>query len=125
MDRSFLSQPEVVAASRSFVCIRLATYESESEAKLLKSIFIGGSGELENTTFALLDPHGQRLLVRSGRSPDFAFWGSTDTPSREMATTMDQIAAYYKVKGKGPAPDAPLPLNGNPRLALDVAACDN
>ena len=50
MDRSFLSDAAVIASSRKFVCIRLATYESESEAKILKSIFLGRSGDLENTS---------------------------------------------------------------------------
>jgi hypothetical protein len=125
MDRSFLSQPEVVAASRSFVCIRLATYESEEEARVLKSFFTGGSGQLENTTFALLDPEGKRPLVATGRGPNFAFHGTTAEPAKEMAQTMQKIAAYYKVTSKSPAPEAPLPLNGSLRLALNVAACDN
>ncbi len=125
MDRSFLSQPEVVAASRSFVCIRLATYENEEEAKLLKSIFIGRSGELENTTFAILDPEGKRPLVAPGRSPDRAFRGATDAPAREMAATMREISAYYRKHGKTHDSDLTLPSNGAPRLALNVAACDN
>ena len=40
MDKSFLSQSEVIAASRKFVCIRLATYENAEEAKFLKSISV-------------------------------------------------------------------------------------
>ena len=35
MDRSYLSQPEVVAASRDFVCVRLMTYESRVEGDFL------------------------------------------------------------------------------------------
>ena len=49
MDRSYLSDKDVVEASRDFVCIRLATYENAEEAKILKSIFTGRSGALENT----------------------------------------------------------------------------
>ena len=60
MDRSYLSNKEVIEASRDFVCIRLATYENVAEAKILKSIFTGRSGELENTTFVLLAPDGNR-----------------------------------------------------------------
>lgn len=63
MDRSFLSRPEVVRASRQFVCIRLATYESFEEAQMLRGIFLGGSGQVENTTFALLSPDGKTPLV--------------------------------------------------------------
>src|SRR3569833_3585561 len=124
MDRSFLSQPEVISASRSFVCVRVATYEDKDEAKLLKSIFVGFSGDLENTTFAIMDPDATRLLVRPGRSPDFAF-GRGEGAATRMASTLRQISEYYKVKGNGPAEGAPLPENGDPRLALNVASCDN
>jgi len=41
MDRSYLSQPEVVAVSRRFVCIRLLTYEDSSENAFVKA---DGSG---------------------------------------------------------------------------------
>lgn len=125
MDRSFLSHNEVVAASRSFVCIRLSTYENEEEAKLLKSIFIGYSGELENTTFTMLDPEGKRSLVAPGRSPSRAFRGNTDAPAREMAATMREISAYYKKPAKIGERELTLPSNGAPRLALNVASCDN
>jgi hypothetical protein len=116
MDRSFLSQPEVVQASRKFVCIRLATYESLQEAQVLRRLFVGGSGQVENTTFALLSPDGQHPLVRSGRSPQWSFARSGD-----MAQTMELIAAYYKGKPDGGA----LPTVANLRLALNVGACDN
>lgn len=117
MDRSFLSQPEVVRASRKFVCIRLATYEDAQEARLLTSLFVGGSGQLENTTFAILSPDGQRPLVRSGRSPDFAFRDAAD-----MATQMDQIARQFGVQ---PGPAGGLPALSDFRLAVNVAACEN
>src|SRR5262245_48653173 len=93
MDRSFLSQPEVIAAARQFVCVRLATYEDATEAELLKSICPTGSGELENTVFAILSPDGQRQLVRGARSAREAF-----DDARHMAQTMSRIAGWYKVK---------------------------
>ena len=78
MDRSFLRQPAVVAASRSFVCARLATYESEAERKILASIYVGRNGEVQNTTFTILSPDGKRVLVRAGRSPGSAFGDGED-----------------------------------------------
>jgi len=114
MDRSFLSQPEVVQASRQFVCIRLATYESFEEAQVLRGIFLGGSGQVENTTFALLSPDGKVPLVYSGRSPDFAF-----VNSGQMASTMGRISQHYRGRASGE-----LPTVVNLRLALNVGACD-
>ncbi len=118
MDRSFLSQPEVVQASRKFVCIRLATYESLSEITVLRSIFVGGSGQVENTTFALLSPDGKTPLTYVGRSPDWAF-----RQSSQMAATMDKIATYYH--REQPLGSAELPTAANLRLALNLGACDN
>lgn len=116
MDRSFLSQPEVVQASRNYVCIRLATYENAQEAQLLKSIFIGGSGDLENTTFALLAPDGRRLLARPGRSPNFAF-----RDAAHMAADMQALASAYRSRPTTPQ----LPGVTDLRLAINVGACDN
>ena len=67
MDRSFLSQPEVITAARKFVCVRLATYESAAEGQFLASICPTGSGELENTVFAILSPDGKQKLARVSR----------------------------------------------------------
>jgi len=116
MDRSFLSQPEVVAASRKFVCIRLATYENAEEAAWLESIFVGGSGRLENTTFALLSPDGKSLLARPGRSPDFAF-----RDARHMASTMQGLAAHYRARE---LESTGVPWVDGLRLGINVAACE-
>lgn len=116
MDRSFLSQPEVVRASRRYVCIRLATYENASEINVLSKIFLGGSGQVENTTFALLSPDATQLLARPGRAPQFAF-----RDAGEMARGMDALASYYPPRGK----PTRLPAVRSLRLALNVAACDN
>lgn len=125
MDRSFLSKPEVITASRDFVCVRLATYESKSEAKLLKAVFRAQSGQLENTVFAILSPDGKRQLVRSGRSPGFAFFGAQGVASSQMARTMNRIAGEFKVRNKKTKTTPPLPTLANLRLAVNVAACDN
>lgn len=117
MDRSFLSRPEVVQASREFVCIRLATYENGIEAEVLRRLFVGGSGQVENTTFAILSPDGSTPLVRSGRGPDWAF-----ADASQMARGLRQIARYYRHSN---TLQADLPTVNNLRLALNVAACDN
>jgi hypothetical protein len=119
MDRSFLSDKALIRASRDFVCVRLATYESKEEAELLKSLFIGRSGELENTTFALLSPDGLRRLCRTGRSPSFAF----STPA-EMATEMRTITESYRPRDRVGAKNNVLPSLKNVRLGLNVASCD-
>src|SRR5213593_3144251 len=116
MDRSFLSSASVTEASRRFVCMRLLTYESAEEAKVLTSLFVGRSGNLENTTFALLASDGATKLARAGRSPAAAFRDAQD-----MASAMDEIVR--RGAADRPAPSA-LPLTKTVRLALDVAACD-
>ena len=119
MDRSYLSHPEVVEASRQFICARLATYEDAAEAEFLTSVFPGPSGDLQNTVFAILDPEGKRNLVRSGRSPHWAF----RTPET-MATEMKKIADRYDVEGEPKAAELGMPYLADARLALNVAACD-
>jgi hypothetical protein len=119
MDRSFLSQTEVIQASRQFVCIRLATYEDQAEAEVLKTMLRTPSGQLENTVFALLTPDATRYLAPPGRSPDWAF-----SSAKEMAAGMTRIAAQYPA-AKEPFTGSTLPEMANFRLALDVAACDS
>ena len=125
MDRSFLSDKGIIRASRKFVCARLATYEDKEEAEYLSGIFAGRSGQLDNTVFCIMGPDGKDRLVRSGRSPGWAFPGSEDQAIRDMETKMDEIASRYAVK-KGSSSSLPgLPVLPNFRLALNVAACDN
>lgn len=118
MDRSYLSDAGVIAAARFFVCIRLSTYESASENQVLKRLFVGGSGQVENTTFALLSPDGRTHLVQPGRGPQWAFQGP-----QHMAGVMRDIARHYRSDGS--ARSWSLPTVSNVRLALNVAACDN
>jgi len=118
MDRSYLSDAGVIAAARYFVCIRLSTYESASENQVLRRLFVGGSGEVENTTFAILSPDGNTHLVRPGRGPNWAF----QNPAH-MAGVMRDIARHYHsdTTARGWA----LPTVATVRLALNVAACEN
>ena len=129
MDRSFLSDKDVIAASRNFVCIRLATYENAEENRVLSGIFAPG-GNLQNTVFALLAPNGTTPLVRAGRSPVWAFGGvrgpginaQPAESIKRMAETMQSIALRYP--GKGPGATGALPYLADLRLALNVAAAD-
>jgi len=120
MDRSFLSQPAVIAASRQFVCIRLTTYEDEAEAKFSKTVFSpGGSGEPQNTTFALLAPDGKTKLTRAGRGTRGIFSDAAD-----MAEQMTTVAAKYPVDPKVNEVVPPLPVTLTAKLGVDVAAAD-
>jgi len=116
MDRSFLSAAGVVKASRSFVCVRLATYENKAEAALLKSLVRTRSGELENSVFALLAPDGKTPLARAGRGPH-----SVASTAARLAAAMNDVAE----DNPGKADLAALPLVANLKLAINVAACDN
>jgi hypothetical protein len=119
MDRSFLSRPDVIAASRSFVCVRLATYENKEEGAFLKAFHVTRSGDLENTVFTILSPDGKRQLARASRSADHTF-----ADAAAMAGTMRRIAAAYTARNAG-GPPPTLPKVANVRLAVDIAACDN
>ncbi len=105
----------MVEASRRFVCIRPATYESAEEAPVLEALFRTGSGELENTTFAILAPDGKTRLSRTGRTPDHVF-----DDAESMARFMDRTADEFQGTSRG----APLPTVPDLRLGLDVASCD-
>jgi hypothetical protein len=120
MDRSYLSRPEVIAASRKFVCIRLTTYEDEAENAFLKTLFVGRSGEVENTTFTLLTPDGKTPLSRVHRSARQVF-----ADSAEMAAAMNRVAAKYADRPAVTAAGPTLPTVRTVRLALNVAAGDN
>lgn len=116
MDRSFLSKPEVIAASRQFVCVRLATYEDEDENKFLKTFNVGRGGEVENSVFCILGPDGKQRLCRAARGI-----GQVFSDSNQMAAAMDKIATTIKPKVEPKS----LPLTANVRLAIDIASSDN
>jgi hypothetical protein len=116
MDRSFLSTAEVIKASRSFICARLATYENEEEAKLLKGLVRTRSGELENSVFAILSSDGKTKLARAGRGPH-----AVASTSKQLAAALDRIAADNPAKAEPRA----LPLVATLKLAVNIAACDN
>jgi hypothetical protein len=118
MDRSLLSQPEVITASRQFVCVRLLTYENPEEMNFVKSLWVGRSGEVENTTVGFFAPDGKEKLTRLSRSFTHAY----RSPS-EMASAMNRIAGRYTLAAQTTTP--PLPEVIDVRRAVNVAASDN
>jgi hypothetical protein len=124
MDRSFLSVTPVVQASRRLVCIRTLTYENTAERDFQRSLFIGRSGDVENTTFCILSPDGKNPLTRVGRGVRQVF----QSPE-QMAGWMNQAADYYdeerRKAGLKPESLAALPLVETVRVGLNTAAADN
>lgn len=95
--------------------MRPATYESAAEAKVLSHWFSGRDGDLENTTFVLLDPSGKQALSRGGRSPGMVF-GDKDS----FVASLNKQAERYKAKKADPG----LPTVVDLRLGINVAASD-
>ena len=118
MDRSFLSHANVIAASRKFVCVRLTSYENETETAFCRSLMVGRSGDVENTTFAVLAPDGKTNLVRASRGTRGIFSDAAD-----MAQKLSAISAKYPGGSDAALPLLPIALDAH--LGLDVAACDN
>ena len=113
----------MIAASRRFVCARLLTYESAEEEAFLEGLFRGRSGDLENTTFAILAPDGTTRLSRTGRGPGMVFGRGGDA-AKTMAAEMQRIAKKHPGR-KNALDGAPLPRIVDVRRAINVAACDN
>ena len=120
MDRSFLSNAKVIEASRQFVCVRLTTYEDESEAKFSKQLVRTRSGEVENTSFALFEPDGKTKLSKSGRGMR-GIYSSAD----DMAKAMTDIAKKFPGKSKDNEAPTKLPYTLNAKLGVNVAAADH
>ena len=119
MDRSFLSQPAVVAASRRFVCVRLTTYEDEKETTFSKYVFTPRGGDVQNTTFAILAPDCKTKLTQAGRGTRGIFSSAAD-----MAKAMADIAAKYPADPNAGNVIPPLPVTLTAKLGVDVAAAD-
>lgn len=122
MDEKYLSVPEVVNLSESFVCARLLSYESAAEAEFLTGIFGGRNGELENTVFCILDSDGETALSRAGRSPDFLKPGR-EAEVEDLVQAMERALRRHK-STKRTAIARSLPLAVDLRRAVNTAACD-
>jgi hypothetical protein len=75
----------------------------------------GGGGELRNTTFALLDPSGEKALARTGRSPQMVY-KNIDSFAVNLASLANKFKSKVGIKS--------LPLIPSLRLGLNIAACD-
>lgn len=115
MDGSYLFQPEVILASRQFVCVRLISYENKDEAPFLNWLTRTRSGQVENSSFGMLSPDGKNKLVFAMRGIE-----ATYADSKAMAEGMNKLAAQYKSSGE----PAALPLTADVRIGLDVASAD-
>jgi hypothetical protein len=118
MDRSFLTNAQVIAASRQFVCVRVPTCEDQGEADFLNALYRSRSGKLENTSFAILSPEG-KSLGRAGRGPH-AYRGGFD-----LASSMTRIAGSYPGSKTAKWQDRQLPFERNVAIGLNVAASDH
>ncbi len=117
MDRSFLSDKNVIKASRDFVCIRTATYEDKKESEFLKQALFGGGDDLRNFGFSILSPDGSKALKQSRRGPNFLY-----RDADEMHADLRRIASGY-TKTKSTDVQG-LPQMKSVRLGLNVASCD-
>ncbi len=104
------SDPKVIAITRQFVCIRIESYESEENQKIVRSHL---GGRFENTAFCILAPDGEKRLTRSGRSPHQV------SRNFEDFTT---FAEDYSPRGK--LLDSRVPDFNSFALALNVSSAD-
>lgn len=124
MDRSFLSVTPVIQATRRFVCIRTLTYEDAEEREFQRSLYIGRSGDVENTTFCILSPDGKNPITRAGRGIRQIFQ-SPQQMQEWMAEAADFYDAERKKAGLKPEPITALPRVDGVRLGINTAAADN
>jgi hypothetical protein len=115
IDNGWLLRDDVIAASKDFVCIRLTSYESASEAAFVSKI----EGNPVNTVFAILAPDGTPAVEVKGlgRGPGELF---EDTAA--MVKKMGEVAAKYPAHGADVTPALPITLDA--RLGLAVASAD-
>ena len=106
-----------MAASRDWICVRLATYENQAEADVLQSFF--GRRTLPNTTFVMLAPDGKTRLSGTHRGPG----GVVGKNAGDSAFAAELTASAKKYKSKGKPQTLPQALDF--RRALNVASCDS
>ena len=116
MDRSFLSQKQVIEAAKKYVCIRLTSYEDEKEKAFIATIT---HGQVSNTSFGILTPDGVPALRGRGpgRGPNDLF-----ADADAMAKGMGELAKQYPPKDSNGEPTLPITLS--PKIGLAVAAGD-
>jgi hypothetical protein len=115
IDEGYLTHPEVIWASKNFVCIRLTSYENKDEQAFVEKI----TGNMVNTAFAFLNPDGTPAMAGrgTGRGPGNLFGSVT-----EMVDGMNRLAEKFP-PGKDPGAPA-LPVTLSAKVGLAVAAAD-
>ena len=140
IDDGWLTHNDIIEVAQKFVCIRLTSYESQSEAAFIEKL----RGNPVNTAFAILTPQGEPALKVQGlgRGPSELFSDTAD-----MVKQMNEVAAKYGAtdvaqgagasEGAGSASGATrgaantnaaqtplLPVTLNAKLGLAVASAD-
>ena len=115
IDDGWLTHNDIIEVAQKFVCIRLTSYESQSEAAFIEKL----RGNPMNTAFAILTPQGEPALKVQGlgRGPSELFSDTAD-----MVKQMNEVAAKYVATDAAQTPMLPVTLSA--KLGLAVASAD-
>jgi len=115
IDDGWLTHNDIIEVAQKFVCIRLTSYESQSEAAFIEKL----RGNPVNTAFAILTPQGEPALKVQGlgRGPSELFGDTAD-----MVKQMNEVAAKYVATDVAQTPMLPVTLSA--KLGLAVASAD-
>ena len=115
IDDGWLTHNDIIEVAQKFVCIRLTSYESQSEAAFIEKL----RGNPVNTAFAILTPQGEPALKVQGlgRGPSELFGDTAD-----MVKQMNEVAAKYGATDVAQTPMLPVTLSA--KLGLAVASAD-
>lgn len=104
----------MIKRSRNFVCVRIDPYEAEEHADWVRKLW---QGRLTNSVFAILEPNGEDMETRGGRSPSMALG-----TGQELYDAMDRISDKYNPRSDGT--DCIVPDSHSFRHILNTASCD-
>ena len=115
IDDGWLTHNDIIEVAQKFVCIRLTSYESQSEAAFIEKL----RGNPVNTAFAILTPQGEPALKVQGlgRGPSELFSDTAD-----MVKHMNEVAAKFVATDAAQTPMLPVTLSA--KLGLAVASAD-
>ncbi len=114
IDDGWLTHNDIIEVAQKFVCIRLTSYESQSEAEFIEKL----RGNPVNTAFAILTPQGEPALKVQGlgRGPSELFSDTAD-----MVKQMNEVAAKYVATDVAQTPMLPVTLSAKSGLAVASA----
>jgi len=115
IDDGWLTHNDIIEVAQKFVCIRLTSYESQSESAFIEKL----RGNPVNTAFAILTPQGEPALKVQGlgRGPSELFGDTAD-----MVKQMNEVAAKFGATDVAQTPMLPVTLSA--KLGLAVASAD-